>query len=195
MKDAQHQHTISVLVENHFGVLTRVAGLFSARGFNIDSLAVGETEDAAVSRMTIVAKGDERVLEQIIKQLEKLIDVIKVVDITNADMIDRELVIVKVRTTIETRTDITQIVNTFRAKILDVKPDSMTVEVTGSESKIDAMIELLKPYKILETVRTGTIALSRNIELRAPGPDDSCCAKKAGMTAKKNCKKTKVSKK
>ncbi len=194
MKDAQHQHTISVLVENHFGVLTRVAGLFSARGFNIDSLAVGETEDPTVSRMTIVAKGDERILEQIIKQLEKLIDVIKVVDITDADIIDRELVIVKVRTTADSRTDITQIVNTFRAKILDVKPDSMTVEVTGSESKIDAMVELLKPYGILETVRTGTIALSRTIELRMPGSCTACCGKKKKPSAKKAVKKAKASK-
>ncbi|MFA6599737.1 MAG: acetolactate synthase small subunit [Candidatus Omnitrophota bacterium] len=163
------QHTISVLVENHFGVLARVAGLFSARGFNIDSLTVGETEDPTVSRMTIVARGDERILDQIVKQLEKLVDTIKVVDITDQDIIDRELVLVKVNASASSRHDVMQIANTFRAKILDVQPESLTVEVTGGEGKIDAMIELLKPYGILETVRTGIIALSRKIELRAPG--------------------------
>ena len=141
------KHTISVLVENHFGVLAHVAGLFSARGFNIDSLAVGETEDPTVSRMTIMAHGDDRVIEQIIKQLYKLIDVIKV----NA--------------TASSRSDILQVVNTFRAKVVDVNPRSLTVEVTGTEEKIDAMLELLRPFGIKEVVRTGTIALARKTEL------------------------------
>ncbi|MBI4115549.1 MAG: acetolactate synthase small subunit [Candidatus Omnitrophica bacterium] len=159
------KHTVSVLVENHFGVLAHVAGLFSARGFNIDSLAVGETEDPTVSRMTIVAHGDERVIEQIVKQLNKLIDVIKVQDLTNEDAISRELVLVKVHASATNRSDILQIVNTFRAKVVDVSPHSLTVEVTGSEEKIDAMLELFRPFGIKEVVRTGTIALSRKSEL------------------------------
>jgi acetolactate synthase-1/3 small subunit len=159
------KHTISVLVENHFGVLAHVAGLFSARGFNIDSLAVGETDDASVSRMTIVAHGDDRVLEQIIKQLNKLIDVIKVQDLTEEEKIARELVLVKVHATAANRSDILQIVNTFRAKVVDVNPKSITIEVTGNEEKVDAMLELLRPFGVKEVVRTGTIALSRKSEL------------------------------
>jgi acetolactate synthase-1/3 small subunit len=159
------KHTISVLVENHFGVLAHVAGLFSARGFNIDSLAVGETDDASVSRMTIVAHGDDRVIEQIIKQLNKLIDVIKVQDLSGEDKIARELVLVKVHATAANRSDILQVVNTFRAKVVDVNPKSVTIEVTGNEEKVDAMLELLQPFGVKEVVRTGTIALARKSEL------------------------------
>lgn len=159
------KHTISVLVENHFGVLAHVAGLFSARGFNIDSLAVGETEDPTVSRMTIVAHGDDRVIEQITKQLNKLVDVIKVQDLTGEENITRELVLVKIHATASTRSDILQIVNTFRAKVVDVSQQSLTVEVTGNEEKIDAMLELFRPFGIKEVVRTGTIALARKSEL------------------------------
>lgn len=159
------KHTIGVLVENHFGVLARVSGLFSARGFNIDSLTVGETEDEKVSRMTIVAHGDDRVVDQIMKQLNKLIDVIRVVNLTNEDMIDRELVLVKVLAPASTRSEVMQIVNTFRAKIVDVNSKTLAIEVTGGESKIDAMLELLRPYGILEVVRTGLIAMSRKHEL------------------------------
>lgn len=159
------KHTIAVLVENHFGVLAHVAGLFSARGFNIDSLAVGETDDPTVSRMTIAAHGDDRVIEQIKKQLDKLIDVIKVEDLTDSDMIERELILVKVKATAPTRADIMQIVNTFRAKVVDVNPKSLTVEVTGNQSKIDAMLELLRPFGLREVARTGTIALARKTEL------------------------------
>lgn len=162
------KHTISVLVENHFGVLTHVAGLFSARGFNIDSLAVGETHDPTVSRMTIVAHGDDRVVEQIIKQLNKLIDVIKVVDLSDEEIIERELVLVKINANAETRGDIMQIVNTFRAKIVDVNPKSITIEVTGAESKVDAMLELLSPFGLREVVRTGSVAMARRRELIAP---------------------------
>ncbi len=161
------KHTIGVLVENHFGVLARVSGLFSARGFNIDSLAVGETEDEKVSRITIVAHGDDRVVDQIMKQLNKLIDVIKVVNLTGEDMIDRELVLVKVLAPASTRSEVMQIVNTFRAKIVDVNSKALAIEVTGGESKIDAMLELLRPYGILEVVRTGLIAMSRKAELTA----------------------------
>lgn len=160
------KHTIAVLVENHFGVLTRVAGLFSARGFNIDSLAVGETHDPSVSRMTIVVHGDDRIVEQIVKQLEKLIDVIKVEDISTDEIIDRELLLVKVSADATTRNDIMQIVNTFRAKIVDVNPQTLTIEVTGGESKVDAMLELLLPFGIRETVRTGLVALARRRELK-----------------------------
>lgn len=163
------KHTISVLVENHFGVLARVAGLFSARGFNIDSLAVGETHDPTISRMTIVAQGDERILEQIVKQLNKLIDVIHVEDLSHDEMIDRELLLVKVNNDPATRNDVMQVVNTFRAKVVDVNPRSLTIEVTGGESKIDAMLELLAPIGIRETVRTGLIALSRRKEVAAAG--------------------------
>lgn len=163
------KHTISVLVENHFGVLTRVAGLFSARGFNIDSLAVGETHDPTISRMTIVVTGDDRIVEQIVKQLDKLIDVIKVEDVSGDDLIDRELLLVKVTADAAGRNDVMQIVNTFRAKILDVNTQTITIEVTGGESKIDAIIELLEPFGIRETARTGLIALSRRKELLAPG--------------------------
>ena len=159
------KHTISVLVENHFGVLAHVAGLFSARGFNIDSLAVGETDDPTVSRMTIVAHGDDRVIEQITKQLNKLIDVIKVQDLTDEEHISRELVLIKVHASATGRSDILQIVNTFRGKVVDVSPHSLTVEVTGSEEKIDAMLELLRPFGVKEVVRTGTIALARKTEL------------------------------
>lgn len=162
------KHTISVLVENHFGVLAHVAGLFSARGFNIDSLAVGETDDPTVSRMTIVADGDDRVVEQINKQLNKLIDVIKVVDLTSEEMIDRELLLAKVHATATTRGEIMQIVNTFRAKIVDVSPKHITIEVTGGEGKVDAMLELLRPFGILEVVRTGLVAMSRKSELVPP---------------------------
>lgn len=162
------KHTISVLVENHFGVLARVAGLFSARGFNIDSLAVGETHDPTVSRMTIVVHGDDRIVEQIIKQLNKLIDVIKVEDLSPEEMIDRELVLVKVKADAKNRNEIIQIVNTFRAKIADVNPESLAIEVTGGESKIDAMLELLAPFHIMETVRTGLVALARRKVLDIP---------------------------
>ena len=163
-------HTISVLVENQFGVLARVAGLFSARGFNIDSLAVGETDDPTVSRITIMTHGDDRVIEQIRKQLDKLIDVIKVQDLTQEEHIERELVLVKVGVAAASRSDLMQIVNTFRGKIVDVSSSTITVEVTGNESKVDAMLELLRPFGLREVVRTGTIAIARKSELRVQEP-------------------------
>ena len=180
------QHTIAVLVENHFGVLARVAGLFSARGFNIDSLAVGETQDPEVSRMTVIANGDDRVVDQIMKQLNKLVDVIRVEDLTIKDMIARELVLIKIGANASTRNDIMHVVNTFRAKIVDVSPESLTIEVTGSEGKIDAMLELLRPFDLREVVRTGQIAMARRGDLKAP----SKCDAKAEV-----CKTTKKSKK
>ncbi len=178
------KHTISVLVENHFGVLAHVSGLFSSRGFNINSLAVGETEDASVSRMTIVVDGDDRIVEQIIKQLNKLIDVIKVVDLAGEEIIDRELVLAKINAAAATRGDIMQIVNTFRAKVVDVNPKSLTIEVTGGESKVDAMLELLRPFGIREVVRTGIVAMARRIELTAPQKQTPAKSKAAAKVEK-----------
>lgn len=187
-------HTIAVLVENHFGVLARVSGLFSARGFNIDSLTVGETEDSAVSRMTIVVNGDERVLDQIMKQLNKLVDVIKVVDLTKEETIERELVLVKIAASPASRADIIQIVNTFRAKIVDVNPHSMTIEVTGTESKLDAMLELLRPFGIEELVRTGLISVVRKkiIGCGEPSSDKSIEAAKPKSKKVKEAKASKA---
>ena len=153
--------TISVLVENHFGVLTHVAGLFSARGFNIDSLAVGETEDPTISRMTIVAEGDEKTLEQVKKQLNRLIDIIKVIDLTGEDFVDRELVLVKVKIDNKNRSEILQISDTFQAKIDDVKKETVVIEVTGDQNKVKSFIEIMKPFGITEIVRTGRIAMGR----------------------------------
>jgi acetolactate synthase-1/3 small subunit len=155
------RHIISVLVENRFGVLARVAGLFSGRGFNIDSLCVGETEDPTVSKMTIVTHGDDRVIEQIEKQLNKLIDTIKVQDLTDEEHVERELVLIKVKGENEKRRDILEIASIFRARIVDVNPKTLTIEITGEEGKIRAMIELLRPFGIKELVRTGKVAIPR----------------------------------
>ncbi len=155
------KHTISVLVENKFGVLARISGLFSARGYNIDSLAVGITEDPAVSRMTIVVKGDERVLEQVTKQLNKLPDVVTVKDFLGVDIIKRDLILIRVNAEKKVRPQIIEIVSIFRAKIVDVAKDSLLIEITGSENKLEAFIKLMKPYGIKEFARTGAIALER----------------------------------
>ncbi len=155
------RHTISVLVENKPGVLARISGLFSARGFNIDSLAVGETEKPDISRMTIVVKGDEKILEQVMKQLNKLIDVIKVSDYLGKEHIEIDLALIKVKADKKDRSEIMQIVDVFRAKILDVAPEAMIIEVTGREEKIRAMKELLNPFGITEMVRTGIVAMAR----------------------------------
>lgn len=155
------KHTISVLVENKPGVLARVSGLFSRRGFNIESLAVGTTEDASVSRMTIVASGDDSVLEQITKQLYKLVDVIKVFDIPKDVAVERELILIKVACNEKTRPEIVEIVDIFRARIADVSEGAMTIEMTGEESKVEGIEKLLKKFGIKELVRTGKIALQR----------------------------------
>jgi acetolactate synthase-1/3 small subunit len=155
------QHVISVLVENQFGVLAHIAGLFSSRGFNIDSLAVGETQDPTISRMTIVVTGDDKIIEQVNKQLNKLIDVIKVQDITKDEYLDRELVLVKISCTSQTRGEIVQIVEIFRAKIIDVNQKTLTAEVAGAQEKIEAFLDLVKPFGIKELVRTGRIAITR----------------------------------
>ncbi|WP_420891241.1 acetolactate synthase small subunit [Methanimicrococcus stummii] len=154
-------HTLSILVENHFGVLTRVAALFARRGYNIDSLAVGRTEDPDVSRMTIVVYGDDAVIEQVIKQLYKLIEVIKVVDLSKEEHVDRELALIKVAATSETRSDILQIVEIFRAKVIDVGTNTLMIEITGGSDKISAIEKLLRPFGIKELARTGKVGLLR----------------------------------
>jgi acetolactate synthase-1/3 small subunit len=155
------KHTISVLVENKPGVLARVAGLFARRGFNIDSLAVSTTERADTSRMTVVAEGDERTLEQIVKQLYKLIDVIKVFDHTGEAVVDRELALIKVKADKTTRSEIMQIADIFRAQIVDVAESVLTVQCAGTEQKIDSLIRLLEGFGVLELVRTGKVVLAR----------------------------------
>jgi acetolactate synthase-1/3 small subunit len=155
------KHTISVLVENEFGVLTRVAGLFSGRGFNIESLSVAPTLDPSISRMTIVTRGDEQILEQINKQLNKLIDTIKVIDFTGQDYVEREMALIKVTAEEETRAEVLRIVDIFRAKVVDVTPRSYTVEITGAPAKVDAIVELLRPMGVKELVRSGPVVLGR----------------------------------
>ena len=161
------RHTISVLVENEFGVLARVAGLFSGRGFNIESLSVAETLDPSVSRITLVTRGEDQVLEQIEKQLNKLINVIKVTDFMETEHVERELVLIKVAADERTRGELMSIVDIFRAKIIDVARASYVVEITGTEDKVRALIELLKPFTILEIVRTGKVAMFRSARLFA----------------------------
>ncbi len=156
------KHVITVLCENRAGVLSHVAGLFSSRGFNINSLAVGETQDPSISRMTIVSEADDRILEQIIKQLRKLIDVIKVQDLTGEDFIDRELILVKVDAKQDKRPQVIEVANIFRAQIVDVGSDSLTIQSSGTQSKINAMIRLLSEFGIKEIVRTGRIAMKRS---------------------------------
>lgn len=153
------KHTISVLVENKFGVLARISGLFSARGFNISSLAVGETEDPTVSRMTIVAEGDDKTLEQIKKQLNKLIDVIKVVDFKESEFIDRELILIKAAVSARNRRELLEAVESFGARIENAGSKSISIEVAGDQIRIKALLELLRPFGILEVVRTGRIAM------------------------------------
>ena len=155
------KHTLSVIVENNAGVLTRVAGLFSRRGYNIESLTVGTTDLPGISRMTIVVDGDERIIEQVSKQLYKLIEVQKLIDLTEDEYIDREVVLIKVAYNNETRTEILQIVDIFRAHVVDFSKDTFIVETTGDSSKINAIEEALKPFGIRETIRTGKVALSR----------------------------------
>jgi acetolactate synthase-1/3 small subunit len=161
IQEFKMRHTISVLVENEFGVLTRIAGLFSGRGFNIESLSVAPTLDPTLSRMTIVTAGDDRILEQITKQLNKLIDTIKVIDFTGEDFIEREMALIKVTAEDATRAEILRICDIFRGKVVDVTPKCYTVEVTGSPVKVNAIIDLLRPMGIKELVRTGPVVLGR----------------------------------
>jgi len=155
------RHTISVLVENKFGVLSRVAGLFSGRGYNIESLSVGETIDPQISIMTIVTKGDDQIIEQITKQLNKLIDVIKVVDLLEVDHVEREMILIKVAPRAENKAEVLRLTEIFRGRVVDSSQKTYTVEITGDEKKIEAFIELMKPMGIKELVRTGKVAIAR----------------------------------
>lgn len=154
-------HTISALVEDRPGVLTRVSGLFRRRGFNISSLAVGHSEVPGLSRMTFVVQGDEAVVEQVTKQLYKLIDVVRVNDISGERMVARELALIKVKAPAQSRAEIIQLVDIFRANIIDVSPQTLIIEVTGDEEKIDSLVELLRPFGIREMMRTGRVAMAR----------------------------------
>ena len=155
------RHTLSVLVENKPGVLARIAGLFSRRGFNIDSLAVGPTEHPEVSRMTIVVSVEESPLEQVTKQLNKLIEVIKIVELDGPASVNRELLLVKVRTDSETRGQVLETVQLFRAKVVDVATDAVTIEVTGSQDKLEAFLRVLEPFGVRELVQSGMVAIGR----------------------------------
>jgi len=158
-------HTISILVENEFGVLARVAGLFSGRGFNIESLTVAKTLDSSLSRITLVTNGDDQIVEQITKQLNKLICVIKVVDFTETAYVEREMALVKVAVDERIRSEVLNIANIFRAKVIDVDPRSYVIEITGDDNKISAFINLLKPLGIKEIVRTGKVAIQRGTQV------------------------------
>ncbi|UCG12972.1 MAG: acetolactate synthase small subunit [Deltaproteobacteria bacterium] len=156
------RHTLGVLVENQPGVLSRVAGLFSGRGFNIESLTVAETLDPEVSRITLVTTGNEMIMEQIVKQLNKLVNVIKVIDFREVDFVDRELALIKVRAEANTRAEVLRIVDIFRCKVVDVSPQLYTIEVTGDEKKLQAILELLNQLGIVEVVRAGKVAMARS---------------------------------
>ncbi|MFZ3101827.1 MAG: acetolactate synthase small subunit [Desulfitobacteriaceae bacterium] len=155
------KHTLAVLVENRPGVLTHISGLISRRAFNIESIAAGYTEEPETTRITIVVEGDDNELEQVVNQLSKLVDVIKISDLTAIDSIHRELALIKVKASSETRSDIVNIVEIFRAKIVDVNRETMVIELSGEEAKIDALCQMLEDHGIIEIVRTGKIALSR----------------------------------
>ncbi|MDR2536378.1 MAG: acetolactate synthase small subunit [Treponema sp.] len=163
------QQAVSALVENRAGTLSRVSGLFSRRGFNIDSLTVGETEDPSISRMTIAVTGDDSVLEQIIKQLGKLVDVIAVRKLDSASCIRREIMLVKIQADEKNRTAVVQIAGIFRSRIIDVSPATITIEATGDIEKLDGLLLLLRPYGILELARTGLVALERGSSVLSIG--------------------------
>jgi acetolactate synthase-1/3 small subunit len=167
------KHIISVIVENKFGVLARVSGLFSSRGYNIDSLTVGETNDPSISRMTIVVRGDDSILDQVMKQLDKLVDVIEVTDLPRENSVRRELCLIKVNCDNRTRTEILEIVNVFRAKTIDVGHKSLMIQITGTEGKINAFIRLMEPFQILEMARTGVVAMLRELNDKQENEDNS----------------------
>ena len=158
----KEKHILSLLVENEPGVLARISGLFSGRGFNIESLCVAETNEENVSRVTLVTTGDMNILEQIKKQLNKLISVVKVLDFTGSPFVQRELALIKLKTRHENRAEILRIVDIFRSRVVDVSSEHYSIEVTGSEDKIMAILELLRPFGIKEIARTGAIALARD---------------------------------
>jgi acetolactate synthase-1/3 small subunit len=155
------RHTISILVENKFGVLSRVSGLFSGRGYNIESLSVGETIDPQISTMTIVTTGDDQIIEQITKQLNKLIDVIKVTDMKELEHVEREMVLVKVAPRQQDKSEVLNLTEIFRGRIVDSSQKTYTIEITGDEKKIEAFVELMKPMGVKEFVRTGKVAIAR----------------------------------
>ena len=155
------KHTLTVLLRNRPGALSRVTGLFSGRGFNIESLCVAETLDPKVSCLTLVTRGQDNIIEQITKQLHKLIDVIKVTDISEGEFVEREMVLIRVKAEANSRAEVLRVIDIFRGKVVDVSPTTYTVEITGPESKIQAVIDILRPIGIKEIVRTGTIALAR----------------------------------
>lgn len=158
-------HVLSVLVQNHHGVLSRISGMFAARGFNIDSLTVGPTHDPAISRMTVALKGDSAIIDQLEKQLNKVTEVIVVKQLSqSAAFVDRELVLVKVKATAEKRSEIMEIINIFRAKTVDITPTTMTIEVTGTQDKLNTMLSMVESYGILEIARTGIVGLMRGPE-------------------------------
>ncbi|MFP6583774.1 MAG: acetolactate synthase small subunit [Candidatus Hydrogenedentota bacterium] len=154
-------HIINILVDNQFGVLSRISGLFSARGYNIESLCVGITEDPTISRMTVVVEGDDKIVEQITNQLNKVIEVIEVNDLTKDSHVERELVMVRLNTDAKRRSQLLEVVNIFRAKVVDVSPDALIIEATGSIDKITAFIDMIRPYGIEKLARSGRIALAR----------------------------------
>jgi len=157
------EHIVSVLVENKFGVLSRIANLFSGRGYNIETLSVAPTLDASMSMMTIVTSGDDRIIEQIVKQLNKLIDVIKVVDLNESEFVEREMALIKIHTRQEDRAEALRIADIFRAKVVDSTPTTYTIEITGDVKKVEAAINLLQPLGIKELVRTGRVAIAREL--------------------------------
>jgi acetolactate synthase-1/3 small subunit len=158
------RHLLSALVQNVPGVLAHVAGMLASRGYNIDSLAVGETEDPDLSRMTFVVVGDDTVLEQVRKQLEKIVTVVRVVDISAKDFVERDLMLIKVKAPTGTRTEIRELVNIFRGRVVDVAPDEMMIEISGQERKVNAFIDIMRPFGIIELARTGRIAMVRSVD-------------------------------
>lgn len=165
------RHVLSALVQNTPGVLAHVSGMFASRGYNIDSLAVGETENPLLSRITVVVQGDDRYLEQVRKQLEKIVTVVKVHDISREDYVERDLMLVKIRATAEDRIQVQSLVSIFRGRVVDVTPDTLMIEISGQEKKIDAFVEAVREYEILELARTGRIALVRGVP-RFDDPDE-----------------------
>ncbi len=166
-------HTISVLVDNHFGVLSRISGLFSARGYNIESLCVGVTQDPSISRMTVVVQGDDTILQQVVNQLNKLVEVIQVLDLTQENFVERELVLIRAEADAKRRTELLEIANIFRAKVVDMSIDTVIIEVTGTEDKVGAFIDMIRPFGIRELARSGRLAMARSkdgTEADAGGP-------------------------
>ena len=164
------RHVLSALVHNQPGVLAHVSGMLASRGFNIDSLAVGETENADLSRMTFVVRGDDAELEQVRKQLDKIVTVVKVLDISSEDHVERDLMLIKVRAKPEQRVEVSYLVEMFRARVVDISPESLMIEISGREQKIDSFIDLMRPYGILELARTGRIALVRGAQSSGVDP-------------------------